>query len=661
MSFFFQDLVGLALATIVAPLILPLPGLGLVRLLEKAGLAVEGYWQRIGWAMLLGLSVLPVFDILAIRAADIPGMLVLNGTLGLWGVPLLQKPSEKQSLAPFMMLALLWWAICAWSYVDFDVNGKLYQSFTILDMVKHAAVTEQIAREGIPFSDPLFARDSIAGYYHYFYVWPAAIRWLGGDLIAARMAFGATAFWSGFAVIALIWRIMADAAFIRPGRDGRVLLLAILFCFLSGADLLFMLFRFLITHRVEPQLDTWNSEVRTLGTSLIWVPHHVSALVAAWTGMLLLIRCPRPNAPSWTRPCLALAAGSAFATMFGMSTWIAVGIAPFLAAWGCMRLTRRDFNLPLAGVSALVLSIPQLHDLFGARTDKAFPIGIGVRSFTPFFEDDSIVQQLLRIPLLPLNYGLELGVCAIGTYCYWRKRRCHRAQGVPARTVLLWSTIATLFVASFLRSTIIYNDLGWRVVLFTVMATILWTLRYAQSVSSIWKLSPPALILLCLGLVGTAWDIVGLRVIRAPFLPVRPIELNNAPPISHALRDAYGWANRHVPTNAIIQYNPTITARGIDFGLYGHNWPAVADFQANLFGAAQGQVNDRLAVVAPIFSRPLSLVEIAQRARKARIDYLLFTARDPVWRLRRAPPVGLSCVYRTALVCIAPVVRSPRS
>ena len=208
--------------------------------------------------------------------------------------------------------------------------------------VKHAAVVEQIAREGIPFSDPFFARTGIAGYYHYFYAWPAAIRWIAGPAVSATMAFGGAAFWTGIGMVALLWRILADAAFIRPGRSQRVLLLAALPCFVAGADLLFMLLRYLVVHRIEPELDSWNTEIRTLSTSLLWVPHHVAAMMAAWTGMLLAARTPRQNRSS--RFWLSVAVGAAFATMFGESVWIALTIAPLLAGWAIFRLTRQDWT-----------------------------------------------------------------------------------------------------------------------------------------------------------------------------------------------------------------------------------------------------------------------------------------------------------------------------
>ncbi|WP_313808777.1 hypothetical protein [Sphingobium sp.] len=655
MSYMFQDLAGLALATLLAPLVLYLPGLGLVRLLSGTGLAIETYWQRIGWAMLLGLAILPVFDTLLIRVAGMAGMVLPNAALALWGAPLLKERDRGASLSPFLLIAFLWWLICAWSLVDADIDHRLYQSLIVLDMVKHAAVVEQIVRQGIPFSDPFFARDGIAGYYHYFYIWPAAIKWLGSDAISARMAFAGTVYWTGFGVVALLWRIAADAAFIRPGRDRRLLILAILLSFVAGADLLFMLLRYLVVHRIEPELDSWNTEIRTLGTSVLWVPHHVSAMVAAWTGMLLITRAGPGN-----RLLLGAAAGAAFATMFGESAWIALTIAPLLAGWTLLRLSRRDATLLIAGATALLLSLPQFHDIVHGRAPEAFPIAFGVRLFTVVFAADTPTAQLFCLVLLPLNYGLEFGICGLGAYLYWRTRRRPSDNGLAVRRLLLWSTITALIIASFVKSTIINNDLGWRAVLFPVTAVLIWTLRLAQSVPSFRRLHPLAIGLLVLGSVGTAWDLFGLRLIRPPLFPVRPIEVNNSPPTAYALRQAYGWADDHLPGQAIIQHNPAITLRVLDFGLYGHHWPAVADEQANLFGSGAKAAADRMALLKPIFNRPLPAQDIIRRAASARIDYLLFAARDPIWRLHGGPPAAFPCVYRSPLICIAPIAGETR-
>ncbi len=658
MFYFTQDIGGLVLATCVAPLLLLVPGLGLYRLLSRFGLDMPGYWQRIGWGIILGVAILPVFDTLAIRAMGMPGMLLLNGLLALWGMPLLRGRPRDLSVCLFLMIAIIWWVITAWAMADFDLDGRLYESLIIYDMVKHAAVVEQIARQGIPFTDPFFARDGIAGYYHYFYVWPAAIRWISGFQVPPTMAFAATAYWTGFAVVALLWRIAAEAGLIRAGRERRVLLLAILLCFVAGTDLLFMLMRYLVVHRIEPEIDSWNTEIRMLGTSTLWVPHYVMAVIAAWTGMLL---CARTSVTAGhARWVLVAAAGAAFATLFGASVWIAVTIAPLLIVWGVMRLTRRDASLLVAGLIALLLSIPQLRDLLQGRAPDVFPIGFQVRPFTILFAQNNPHGQLWSFILLPLNYAAEFGVLCLGARAFYQQRQQWSEEGRVVRQLLLWSAILSFFVSSFLRSTIINNDLGWRSVLFMIVPLMLATMAAAQTIDTRRQLGWLATILLALGLLGTLWDLVGMRLIRPPQFPTLPIQLNSDKPMSYTLRTAYGWADRHLPERATLQHNPALTARALEFGMYGHHWPAVADKEAFLFGASRQAVAERMALLQPLFEQPLSSREVATRAQAARVDFLLFTRRDPVWRQAGGPPPSVRCIHRTTDLCIAPAISGAR-
>ncbi|EQB16703.1 hypothetical protein [Sphingobium lactosutens] len=653
MSYLLEDLGGLVGATLLAPVLLCCAGFGLLRLLERRGLAAtEGVWPRAGWAMILSLAILPVMDALAIRAIGMPGMLLLNGALALFGIRQLRGiASACRGAGVFLLIALGWWLICAWTLVDFDHDGRLYQSLVVFDMVKHAAVVEQIARQGIPFTDPFFARDGIAGYYHYFYVWPAAIRWVSGFHISPVMAFAACAYWTGIAVVALLWRIAADASLIRKGCGRRALMLAILLCFVAGADLLFMALRYLMVGRIEPEIENWNSEIRMLATSTIWVPHHIMALVAGWTGLLLNARARRVESPQ--RLWLAGAAGAAYASMFGASVWISLTIAPVLIVWGVMMLWRRDGTLLLSGVVALLLSVPQSIDLLHGRAPDIFPVALHVRPFTLLFASHDMAAQLWSLILLPLNYALEFGFVMLGAGLYARSVRPTDEAGRPVRRLLVATLVAGLLVASFLRSVIINNDLGWRAALFILVPLMIWTMRVAQEDDALRRFGVPGALLLALGLAGTAWDIVGLRVIRAPAFPVRAIEVNDDPAMAYALRDAYRWADRHLPEGATLQHNPVLKHRALDFGLYTRHWPAVADRDAFLFGADRHAVAARVALLAPIFIRPLTPAQYRDRAARGRSDTLLFTRRDPVWKKLGGPPLALPCLYRTSDICIA--------
>jgi hypothetical protein len=134
---------------------------------------------------------------------------------------------------------------------------------------------------------------------------------------------------------------------------------------------------------------------------------------------------------------------------------------------------------------------------------------------------------------------------------------------------------------------------------------------------------------------------------------MRTLEFTSAPELTHELRAAYGWAARNLPEGATLQHNANLTRRSLDFGLYGRHWPAVADREANLFGASRQAVDQRLAQLAPIFSGRALPQDLLNRSANARIDYLLFTAKDRVWRAQGGPPTGLACVYRSTLLCIA--------
>lgn len=647
-----RDLVGLALGTLIAPFLFYLPGLGLARIAEHAGLRYEGPWQRTGWAMLLAITVLPAIDALFLRVGGMPLMLALNALFAGYAIPSLRIIGLGRIPRVFILLLVGWWLICCWSYIDFQRDGRLYQSLVVYDMVKHAAVIEQIARQGIPFRDPFFARDGIAGYYHYFYIWPAAIRWIGGNLVSAPMAFAAAAFWTGVAMPALLWRIAEDAGFIRAGRGRRILFLAIMLCFVTGADLLFMGLRYNLVGTISAKIDNWNPEIRFMATSMLWVPHHLSALIAGWTALLLAARARVSDTPGqWV---LIIMAGLGFASMFGASIWIALTLAPLLLGWGILVLRRRDYSLLVAGGIAILAAAPQVVDIVHGRIDDTIPIAFGVRHFTLFLSD-TLFSRALSLVLLPLNYALEFGLFALGVVAHIRLR--HRpSHGSPeVRALLLWSTITSLIIASFLRSVIINNDFGWRSILFAQVGAMIWTLHVAQSVPSLRRLSPLTIGLLVLGLAGTIWDLAGLRVIRAPAFPTRPLELNAIPALDYELRAAYRWADAHLPPDATLQHNPSRQHRAFDFGLYGHHWPAVADSEATLFGASKKLVVDRMTILKPVFDEAILPADLARRANAARADYLLFTRMDPVWRLSGGPPASVTCLYRNSSVCIAPL------
>ncbi|QGP80217.1 hypothetical protein GL174_07845 [Sphingobium sp. CAP-1] len=548
-------------------------------------------------------------------------------------------------------MLLLWLAVVAFDFVDFPTGGALNQSLLDLDLVKHAAVTSAIAREGLPFADPFFARPGYVGYYYYFYLWPALLHWSSGFLINARMAFAAADFWAGLALVALLWRIAADGRLIRPGRARAFMGLILLFCFVSGADLLMMIVRVLTTGKVEAQSDWWNTEIVFALRSTLWVPHHVTAMIAAWSAFLLLVRAQAASGAA--RWAMAGAAGLGIATCFGSSVWMMLTAAPVLVGWGCIALWRRDPVLPVAGGIALLAALVQLSDLIAYRDDSGLPVALAVRPFTVLLPEGGN-WLWVHLALLPLNYAMEFGIFLWGTIAWWRSRAFDRRE--PVQVLLLASAIMSLLVASFLKSTIINNDLAWRSIWFAQLAAILWTAAWLQGPAPRLRDQPPAFrLLLALGIAAVLWDVVGLRLLRPPLFRTSFSELISPRADDDDQRRIYEWAARRLPADDVIQHNPALHRRIFNFGLYGAQRTGVADREANLFGASPQAVQQRIALLRPIYEKSLTPQDIRRRAVAAGVDHLLFASVDPVWRSMGGPPPGLRCAMRAPLACLVTV------
>lgn len=684
MTYFAQDIAGLAFGTLVALLVFILPAFSGVLLGEQLGRTrgfrgIDSNWQRVGWALILALAILPAFDALLIRAIGIAGTLTLHAALILAAAPLYRRPTLRIDW-PFAALALLWWLALAAALVDVDIGDRLYQSLVTFDMVKHAATIESIAQYGLPLHDPFYARAEPAGYYYYYYIWGALVRWITGGLVDGRMAFAATAFWSGVIFVALLWRVAKDAALIRIGRDRRFLLIAILLCFVTGLDLAPTLIEYLARGAAARQVDYWSEEIRFAFTSMMWVPHHLGGFIAVWCGALLLHRAAAPASspptapsPSW-RFALAGLAGISFATAFGMSAWIALGAAPALLLWTLAEGRREGPRLLLfAAFSALValaFAAPQLIDLLQGRVSDGMPVELWIRRFSGFqYDSVGAIQVLLVLALLPIGYVLDFGLFALGgnlyLRLYGRSRNARPQMGRPIRSFLFIGFLTSLLIVSFVRSSIINNDLGWRVIWFAQFAAMLWTAAVVQSMAPLSPFGPsrPGVLrpksiwwlFLFVGIAGNAWDMAGLRMKFPDPDAIFPDPVNRRPQGDMAQRRAYDWANGHLPHQEILQHNPAQLYRIFDFGLYSRNRVALADGAANLFGVSAAMAHARRDAIRPIFEQRLPPARVAHIARANHIDYLILIDIDPVWKAAGGPPPGLPCRYRNNRACIVDV------
>lgn len=640
MTFLFADLAAFALASLTAIVLLILPGFGLLRLVMRfgfPGLEADRGW----WGLVLGIAVLPAVDALLVRFGGIPVAIVLHLLLALTGAKDAFTSARSVPLWGWL-IAALWWVVVAYGLADFGDAGGVNQPLTVLDTVKHAAVIASISAHGLPLVDPFFARDTAAGYYHYFYIGPALIDWITGAA-DARPAFMAGAWSAGFSFFAMAMLVARRSGLIAGPTRRYAAILALLFC-ISGLDILPAIGVWLRYGVMLGQLDWWAQEVRWAGASLVWVPHHLSALTAAIVGCLLIADASR--ARLWPTGALV---GAAFASAFGMSVWVTLALAPALLAWWALAAGRREpltIALPLTVFAAALWSIPQFADLLHGRTPGPFPLALTICSFDGGWP----TTWWMDIVLMPLSFAIEFGLFAYGSWRWWKVGPKSQATAIARLLPIL--AITGLLCAAFLRSTLINNDFGWRAVWLAQLPAMLWTCAWLANGGG--RQARMAVVLLGgLGLLATMVDGIGLRFIRPPMVPTTLEYINRHPRVDAGMRLAYHWASTHLPPDAVIQHNPSLDERGFAFGLYGRQRPAVADGEAKLFGADPAAVTARIATIAPAFTRPEPVAITRQRLTTIGADTILLTSRDPLWQRAGGPPSQWACLYRTADVCIA--------
>ncbi|ACA17019.1 hypothetical protein M446_2580 [Methylobacterium sp. 4-46] len=675
------DVPGTLLAGLLAGPVLLGPGALLAQ-----GLAMPG-WQeartrldRAALALLAGLAGLPVLLDLAGRLG--PGAMVAAAlALAVPGTVLLARPAPDPVPRGVLVRTLLGMALYAafatLMLVDWPVTGGALRSVLMADYVKHAAATWAIAEAGTPPYDPTFlTAERPAVYYYFFYTLTAAVERLGLGAIAGRQAAFGLALWTGPVLFALARTVYAAARLDRP-RPGAWSIGAwlVLLLLTTGLDILGVAAIGVLSGGENwlADFEQWNEQVAAWLTSALWVPHHVAGLVAAMVGLMALAaedEAPADRSRSLRRVALA---GLAFASLAGLSIYLAIGAAATLALWlGRLAWRRRWASVArglLSGALALALAGAWLASILRGRVLGAEPpLALQIRKFIiadTVLPPDSAIQSLTNLIALPLSYGLEFGAFLIGTLAFWRDGALSRPRSELA-VLLALAALASLLIGSFLRSSVLFNDLGWRVMLFAQLAALLWTLAalrasFALRPSPVLGGSRRAALgfLACMGLsfVGEAYGMVQYRrnsVMTAEEIALLPQE-----------RAAWDWLDRNLPAGTVVQGRPDPTRnRAFGYGLYGRFRTAVSDpYNGILFGAARQEVAARIARLSPIFADPsLTLSEAMGRAASAGVDVLVVTALDPVFAAPGAWPRAATPRHANAgvmLFAVPPAARAP--
>jgi hypothetical protein len=340
-------------------------------------------------------------------------------------------------------------------------------------------------------------------------------------------------------------------------------------------------------------VEWWNEQVDGFTWTALWEAHHLVALVACLMAFLLLWEASRhTGVRRWKYACVA---GIALASSVGASIYIAFVFGVFLMLWTVVTVVRKwraeTASLLVAGALCAVLTLPYVASMTGGAGSGggAFPFVFCVRRF--FFVDNILQAQglgqawrlaLVNSALLPLNYLLELGFFLAAGLLWWRRRRARREPLSRAQLAIALMVATSLVICTFLRSTVIdNNDLGWRGFLVAQFGMLLWSVDVLSDRR--YKRSPLLAAMIVLGAAGTVYDVFMLRLYPVladrgalPQLiwmsPDRKLGERN-----YALREAYEWAQKSTPADAIVQFSPRVVWQDTPAFLYANRQIAAAD------------------------------------------------------------------------------------
>ncbi len=665
MAYMFHDIVGLAAAVVLAVPLFLLPAYTIARAFDLFGMSARPTIERAAYGLLIAYATMPVIQSMGARFLGLRAILALTLLISLYGVVRFRASSVPSlSRTAWVMLAVGFFALSA-LWIDVSWNGRLYPTLLVIDLVKHAATVRSLVETGsTPPIDPFFLRDQAASYYYFFYTPAALIEMLGSGLVDSRAAVGGLVFWTGLAVVTLARVVLDRAALLRSATPVGLLMALML---AGGLQLLLISPIVLSFGWPWPgQLGWIRDDLASWPVSMIWVPHHLSGMIASWVGFLALIEAQRAHSNGstsrqWTYVMLA---GLAFASACGLSTWLTIGAVVTLAVWTSVEIYHRRWSsiviFASAGVIAFLVAAPHMLDLVRNRSLGVFPIAFEVRMFVV---SELLVgslgwlgQNLVRALFLPLHYVMAAGIFFAGAFAFWTSHRRQRGFANPEARVLAYSAAASLFVGSFFQSVVANNDLGWRVVLFGQLAALLWTAAYmeplwrkAQKASFARALAkaPPALMLfLVLGYAGVAYDLIATRMFSTMGKGV-VINPRN-PEADFEARDVYAWINANLGPTAVVQHNPD-TQRALGYGLYGRQRTALADrHNALLFGPSHQDVSERMSVLKPVFTAPQPASAVARSLTAQKVDTIIVSADDPVWKTNVAWVFATPALYQTA-------------
>jgi hypothetical protein len=679
-NFTVADLVQTTLATFVFALFL-LPSGYLFGLASNIfGMRNRSAIEKVAFSAAFSIATTPILAVLLTRISSykvtLAVFLLLAAIACSTLVRQLPLPAGffshiRRSTWILLGMTLAWFLLVQISLADLQVGNRLYVSYVAYDHSVRIPFVEAAARGGVPPLNPFYGLGKIPvlRYFYYWYVVCALPMQLFG--LSAKGCLNASVFWSGIGLASTIplflKHFFGESEHLRRKSMVGTALLTV-----TGLDLIPYALSVYHYGVLYPDMEWWDTNQITswLG-SLLWVPHHVAALTACMTGLLVLSTVDEGNTPV-QRAWAVVLSGLALASAAGLSVYVTFTFAVFAVLWALLSLAQKrikSFVTYLAGgIFSLLLSLPYLKDLLSRKFDMGLggaATGRGDRfAYFAIRDCGQVLEYLVRrgvknpsllnfskFPTLFIVYALEFGFFAVAMVVYLRRNR-QNPLPVSRQSRMAWMMFAVcLITLSILQSDSSgSNDLGFRGMLVVQYVLLMWAVpiiddlifsRSAQALASSQRWIRFALVgTLIIGVAGTAFQLVMLRC----YLPLADIgKLPRAERYfgvpgfgvrDFGLRRVLGGLSELTPVDAMVQYNP-VRDEVMVTHLYSPRQAVIGDNACgSAFGGDTAKCKEAFPYVAAAFNSPAAMRDwdIDRLCDSFRISVLVATDADPIWR-----------------------------
>jgi hypothetical protein len=560
------------------------------------------------------------------------------------------------------------------SLVDLQIGARIYPTAAVFDHGVRTAFIESAVRTGAPPANPFFYPGGLVP-SRYYYFWSVLCALPVALFSAApRVSLYGSAIWSVLAVASLIPLYFKH--FLNERKSlYRKSLIGIALLAVTGFDLIPTLLLYWKQHFALSDMEWWDADqVTSWADAFVWVPHHVASLAACLGGLLVLWNSG--DRSSWRRTSIHVGvAALAFASAAGLSAYVALGFSFFLAIWTLRYLVRRRWRafgtFVAAGLLTLVISLPYLHDLRarGASVSpgageissgQVSPAGGGgwltletrTLGIAPRGHAWTIPFQLLEVAVL---YFFEFGFYAFVAWIVFRSQISRRRELPEAQRAAWYLTGTVVFLATFVRSSVIpNNDFGWRSMMLVQFVFLLWG---ASLIHELWFENPEERVFshglsrgwktmllgaLALGFAGTLYQLIMLR--SAMLFADRGIIhvlLRDAPAPPNVGRDTYEFRagfkllDKEIAPDSLVQYNPF--AKDFNALLIYNRYQTVVAFPGCgiAFGGSKADceaLEQKLALIFPSESMPVAAsADVDRLCDELKVQVLIVHRSDLLW------------------------------